>query len=236
MAENVPLMVAFAAGLASFVSPCVLPLIPIYLGYLGGASIQANAPPGAVWMRTLTHAFLFVAGFSLVFIVLGASAGLVGTVLQQQMPLIRKVSGIVIVVLGLSMLGLFQLPFLQRERRFHLEPGGTAGKARSFLLGLVFGFGWTPCFGPILGAILSLAMSSQTVAQGTFLLAVYSAGLGVPFLGAGLALSRATTFLRKLNRHMRLVSVASAVLIIAMGVLVYVNAFQRLSGLFIWGL
>ncbi len=239
MAEEVSFLLAFAAGVVSFVSPCVLPLIPIYLSYLGGAALQpGEEASAALRRRTVTHALLFVAGFSIVFTLLGASAGLAGSLLRQHMPLIRQASGVVIVLLGLSMVGLFQLPFLQIERRFHLAPSspskGRVGKARSLLMGVVFGFGWTPCIGPILGAILSVAMNSQTAGQGTFLLAVYSAGLGIPFLGAGLALGRATGFLRRLNRHLRMVSLASGVLIVIMGILVYFNAFQRLSGLFPW--
>lgn len=235
MAEEVSFLLAFAAGVVSFASPCVLPLIPIYLSYLGGAALQpGEEASAALRRRTVTHALLFVAGFSIVFTLLGASAGLAGSLLRQHMTLIRQASGVVIVLLGLSMVGLFQLPFLQIERRFHLAPSSNVGKARSLLMGVVFGFGWTPCIGPILGAILSVAMNSQTAGQGTFLLAVYSAGLGIPFLGAGLALGRATGFLRRLHRHLRMVSLASGVLIIIMGILVYFNAFQRLSGLFPW--
>ncbi|MCL5256945.1 MAG: cytochrome c biogenesis protein CcdA, partial [Chloroflexi bacterium] len=212
-----------------------LPLMPIYLSYLGGASLHpGEEASAALRRRTVVHALLFVAGFSIVFTLLGASAGLMGSLLREHMPLIRQASGVVIVLLGLSMVGLFQLPFLQVERRFHLAPSSSAGKVRSLLMGVVFGFGWTPCIGPILGAILSVAMNSQTAGQGTFLLAIYSAGLGIPFIAAGLALGQATGFLRRLNSHLRGVSLASGVLIVIMGILVFFNAFQRLSGLFPW--
>jgi cytochrome c-type biogenesis protein len=235
MTENISLAVAFGAGVVSFISPCVLPLIPIYLAYLGGASFSAvDSPTAGVRRQTISHALLFVAGFTLVFIILGAGAGLAGGMLRSYMSLIRQASGVLLVLLGISMIGLVQIPFLQSECRFHLDPSGSVGKFRSLLLGVVFGFGWTPCIGPILGAILSLAMDSQTGYQGAFLLAVYSAGLGLPFLAAGFAMDRAAKYLRGIQRHLKVISIASGLMIMAMGALIFFNIFQRLSGLFYW--
>jgi len=227
--QNLNLLVAFGAGVLSFISPCVLPLVPVYLGYLSGAAVEDEASNRA---RTVAHAFVFVLGFSLVFVALGASVGLVGYVLLRYLPIIVKVGGVVLVILGLHLTGLVKIPFLYVEKR--LEVGNPSGGTywASFLVGMVFAFGWSPCVGPILSGILLLASASQTVARGALLLAAYSLGLGLPFLITAFALSLFTGWLKKLNRYMNVVSIVAGVFLIAMGVLLFSGWFERLNAYF----
>lgn len=218
---------ALLAGAISFLSPCLLPLVPIYLSYLGGSTVaSANSVRR---LTTVTHASFFVLGFSLVFIALGASVGLVGDILSQYMPLLRKVGGMLIIALGLQLTGLITIPVLSGERRFELGGEPATSYPTSFLLGVVFGFAWTPCVGPTLLAILILASATETVWQGAFLLAVYSAGLAVPFLATALALGAVGHQLRKLNRHLNVVSMVSGVFLTAMGLLLLTDQLQQLS-------
>lgn len=220
-------LLAFVAGVLSFVSPCHLPLVPVYVGYISGSAPQGRG-------ATLAHALLLVLGFSVVLVLLGASVGLVGYLLWEHMRLIRRVGGIVLIVLGLHLAGIVRIPFLYREVRFEMSRPARLGYPMSFLLGIIFGVGWTPCVGPILAGILLLASTTQTVGQGAFLLAVYSLGLGLPFLLTALSLGSASGVVKRLNRYGNAVSAASGVLLILMGMLIYTNRLQQLAALFNW--
>jgi cytochrome c-type biogenesis protein len=216
---------AFLAGLLSFFSPCVLPLVPAYLGYLTGASVTgADASQRG---RTMVHAALFVLGFGLIFVSLGAAAGLLGRALYPILPHIMRIGGVILIVLGLHIAGLITIPFLMMEKRVNARlSGGTMGS--SFLIGVVFAAGWTPCIGPVLAAILMLAADSQTVTQGGVLLAVYTLGLGVPFLLAAWGLEAALPWLRGMNRYMGIIKAVSGALLMLMGFLLLTGLFTPL--------
>ncbi|MDO8491295.1 MAG: cytochrome c biogenesis protein CcdA [Dehalococcoidia bacterium] len=228
-AQSVTLLLAFGAGILSFISPCVLPLVPVYVAHLAGST--AHESEGRR-MNTFLHALSFVIGFSLVFVALGAAMGLIGSAVAPQMPLLRKVVGVVLVALGIHLTGLVKIPWLYREKRLNYAPRSAPGFARSFLVGSAFSIGWTPCIGPILGAIFALAWDSQTVGQGASLLAAYSLGLGVPFLAAGLALTFVSSQLKRLNRFLNLISIVSGLTLIVLGVLIFTGTLEKLSRYF----
>src|SRR5262249_11367389 len=215
----VTIAAALFAGLLSFLSPCVLPLVPPYLVYLAGASLErfADAEPAPqVWRKTVLAALLFVAGFSTVFIAFGASASVIGAWVQRFSSELAIVAGIVIIVMGLHFLGLTRLDVLMREKRLELaKPVGLWG---AYVMGLCFAFGWTPCIGPILAAILAVAASKETVAKGAGLLAVYSAGPGIPFLIAAFAIEPFMAFLARFKRHLALVERAMGALMVLTGI------------------
>lgn len=243
--ENITLLVAFGAGLLSFLSPCVLPVVPLYFAQLLGTAaqpqLQPKPGPGAAVataiaapprQNTFVHAVLFVMGFSGVFIALGLSVGLLGFLVQGALPLLTKIAGVVLIVMGLHVAGILELPFLLQERRLAHPVVGKAGYLRSFLVGGAFSLGWVPCVGPILGGILTMAYASATVGTAAYLMVAYSAGLGVPFLIAGLALDRSSAFFRRLYPYFRVISVVSGVLLIAMGVLIFTNRLVVLNSYF----
>jgi cytochrome c-type biogenesis protein len=219
MASNVSILAALAAGMLSFLSPCVLPLVPPYLVYLAGASLQrreyAAAAP-AVRRDTVLAALLFVAGFSTVFVALGASASMIGGVLRAYSHSLSIIAGLAIIMMGLHFLGLTPLALLRREKRFEMvRPVGLWG---AYGMGLAFAFGWTPCIGPILAAILAVAASQETLASGALLLAVYSLGLGIPFLLAALAAEPFAALLGRFRRHIGKVEKAMGGLLVLTGV------------------
>lgn len=230
--------IAAGAGLLSFASPCVVPLVPAYLGYLSGANVNAQGQLVGQRRQLVLHALLFVLGFTLVFTALGASVGLIGYVLLQNLPVVQKVGGIVLVVLGLHSLRLFNVPFLNRTAQLDISRvGRDRGYVGSLLIGAIFAAGWTPCVGIVLSGILTLAAASATAAQGALLLVAYSLGLGVPFVLSALALERARGWLRRLNSRPGLVERVSGVMLVGMGILVYTNAMSILSAYFyrLWG-
>ncbi|MBI4484199.1 MAG: cytochrome c biogenesis protein CcdA [Acidobacteria bacterium] len=224
---EVSIFAAFLAGVISFLSPCVLPLVPGYISMMTGCSLE-QLKEGDAHARILPNAGLFVVGFSLVFIALGASATWAGQLLATRMSLLSKVAGVVIVAFGLHLMGVFRIGLLYRDKRFH-STGAARGPAGSLLLGSAFAFGWTPCIGPILAGILAYAATQETVYQGMFLLAVYSAGLGVPFLLTGFGVDRFLRFYRSFTSYFKAVEVASGVLLIVIGVLIFTNNFTRLA-------
>ena len=182
--ENISLLVAFTAGLISFLSPCVLPLIPSYMAFITGISLEELSGHDnlkKVRLSVVWNSLLFIGGFSSIFIAMGASATFIGTFLQENIRWFEIIGGIVVIILGLHFVGVFKLKFLERERKFHLKskPLGLLG---TFVVGMAFGAGWTPCVGPILGSILTLAATTQDVTKGILLLVFYSLGLGIPFL------------------------------------------------------
>jgi len=231
--DSVSLWLAFGAGLLSFISPCVLPLVPTYLSYLTGTSLsEQSAERGAVVRARLwCNALAFIVGFSAIFIAFGLSASALGQLLASHQVLLRRVSGVIIIIFGLHLTGLLKVGWLMRERRFHYTPG-ESNPSNSLLMGMAFSAGWTPCIGPTLGSILLLASNSATTWQGGYLLAVYSAGLAVPFLAVTLAVRPAVNFLRRRANLLPLFSVLNGVLMIIVGVMVYNNYFSRLSSFF----
>lgn len=219
---------AFLAGLVSFLSPCVLPLVPGYIALISGISIEKlKEKPEGSGRAVLLPSLLFVLGFSAVFIAFGASASSVGSFLLAHKTLLYKVAGAIIVLFGIFLLGWIRIPALYREKRF--QGARRGGRTGSFLLGLAFAFGWTPCIGPVLGAMLALAATRETVAEGTFLLAVYSAGLGVPFLLTALGISRFLALYQSFRRHLQWVERVAGVLLVGVGVLVFFNKLTLLS-------
>lgn len=220
------IVVAFMAGLLSFLSPCVLPLVPSYIGFLTGMTL------GEVSDRrraALLHALLFVAGFSLIFMLLGASATALGRALNYYQVWLQRVGGVLIIAFGLVCLGVIKSEWLTQERRLHLEhkPVGFLGSA---LVGMAFGAGWTPCIGPVLGAILGLAATSADLSRGMLLLAVYSAGLAVPFLIAAVAVERFLDWFQRFRRYLPWVMRVSGALLVLVGVLLLTGEFTRLAG------
>ena len=219
MSADVTIAAALFAGLLSFLSPCVLPLVPPYLVYLAGASLERFAdaePERKVRRETVLAALLFIAGFSTVFVSFGASASLIGKLVLAWSNELTVVAGIVIIVMGLHFLGLTPIAFLMREKRMELaKPVGLWG---AYVMGLCFAFGWTPCIGPILATILAIAASKETVSKGAGLLAVYSAGLGIPFLIAAFAIEPFAAFLARFKRHLGVVEKTMGGLLVLTGI------------------
>lgn len=231
MTTQLTLPIAFLAGVVSFLSPCVLPLVPGYVSMLSGESIEEMRAGGdtGVAKRVFFNSIAFVVGFSTVFISLGASATWVGNFLATQRSVFNIVAGIVIIVFGVHLTGLVKIPFLYRDAR--LAAGAPKrGLVGSFILGFAFAFGWTPCIGPILAGILGLAATRDTVFAGMFLLAIYSAGLAIPFLLTGLGLSQFLKFYGRFRKYLQAVEVGSGVLLIGIGLLIAFNRFTILSG------
>jgi len=230
---EVGILTAFAGGIISFLSPCVLPLAPPYLAYLGGTTLdRLSGEDTRVDPRLARHVFVsacfFVLGLATVFVALGVTASALGQLLLQNKLVLARISGVVIVVLGLHFLHVFRIPFLDREAR--LEGPAQAGSfGTSYLIGIAFAFGWTPCIGPILGTILALAAQEQTIASGTLLLAVYALGLGVPFLVAAAFIGPFLRWARGFRRHMGLVEKAMGLLLIAVGLMMAFDQFERIS-------
>jgi len=237
-AENLSLLIAAGAGVLSFASPCVVPLVPGYLGYLSGTTVgNAKDPEGrrraSERRRVLAHALAFVLGFTVVFTILGASVGLIGYVVRDFLPYLQKAGGLILIAFGLHTMHVITLPFLYREMRLDASKVRRDwGYLSSAIVGAIFGAGWTPCVGVVLSGILTLAAASATASQGAGLLLAYSLGLGIPFLLSALALERAQGVLRRLNRRARLVETASGALLIVMGLLVFGNVMQLMSAYF----
>lgn len=233
--NDVPVLAAAAAGVLSFLSPCVLPLVPGYLSFISGISYADLAGEGgsrrggAALVRAVApNAASFVLGFSSVFVALGASATALGRFLVVSSPMLTKIAGAVIVLFGLHITGLLRIPLLYREKRIQAEvaPRTLLG---AYAVGMAFAFGWTPCIGPILGAVLTMAATTETVTRGVALLAVYSLGLGVPFLMAALGVNYLLAFTSRFRRYVRGVEITGGVLLVAVGVLVFVDKMTWLS-------
>jgi cytochrome c-type biogenesis protein len=229
--DNVSVFTAFIAGLVSFLSPCVLPLVPGYISIVSGSSLdqlKARAKEASLFRTVLLNSVMFIIGFSITFILLGASATWIGQVLVSRMRLLGQLAGLILIVFGIHLMGIFKINFLYKDKRFHNveKPRGLFG---ALVLGLAFAFGWTPCIGPILAGILTLASTKQTVSQGMFLLAIYSAGLGIPFLLTSLALNKFLTFYGRFKKHFHAVEVVSGALVIAVGVLILTGSLTRLA-------
>jgi len=233
--ENVTLGLAFLAGLASFLSPCVLALVPAYVGYLSGRSV---GPSGASvenrWI-TFTHGLAFVLGFSIVFVILGAAASALGAFLFDARQWLARIGGVVVILFGLHMLGVIHIPFLDFDTRRQVRPDPRLGYLSSMLMGVFFSAGWSPCVGPVLGAVLTLALNNAKVTQGVVLLVAYSAGLAIPFLLAALGIGRVAELMRRHARLLKGISMATGVIMIILGIMLLTGTLARLNrfGLFV---
>jgi cytochrome c-type biogenesis protein len=225
--SGITFVTALVAGILSFLSPCILPLVPVYLANIAGASVLT--PELADRKRILLHTISFIVGFSLVFIALGASLGLLGA--MAPLEVLYKVGGALLIAFGVFLAASSKVAWLNYEKRLSFAGTGGTGYLRSLLIGAIFSLGWTPCVGPILGGILVLAASSQTVWQGVYLLLAYCLGLGLPFIAVSLALGAASRFIRWLSRHARVTSVVAAVLLISVGILMLTGYLEYLSAL-----
>lgn len=223
MPGRIGLLAAFAAGLASFLSPCVLPLVPGYVSFLTSLSLGDEPGRSRRAAGALVPALLFILGFSVVFVALGASASLLGPLLRDSRGLLSRGSGLLIFALGFFMLGIVKVPLLYREARFDLAKARSFGRWAAPVMGMAFAFGWTPCVGPILGAILMMAGRSGEASQGVTLLLAYAAGLGVPFLAVALLLERLTGALRWFSRHAASVNRVAGVVMMALGLAIMTN-------------
>ncbi|PIQ81671.1 MAG: cytochrome C biogenesis protein [Candidatus Omnitrophica bacterium CG11_big_fil_rev_8_21_14_0_20_64_10] len=227
---GVNFLTAAVAGVVSFLSPCVLPLIPGYISFISGVSLsdlQTADSHSAAVRRAFVSSVWFVLGFAIVFTLMGATATAVGSLLVRQLALFRIAAGMVIIGLGVHLIGIVRIPFLQAERRFELKRG-PVHPIGALLIGAAFAFGWTPCIGPILAGILALAATQETVGQGMALLAVYSLGLGVPFLLTSLGVQAFLRFFARFKRYLRVVEILSGILLVGIGVLILTD---RLTGL-----
>lgn len=227
---SISIGLAFVAGLVSFLSPCVLPLVPSYVTYVTGMTVAdlTAERQGVLRHRAALHAALFVVGFGLVFVTLGATATLLGTTMRRALPLVQQVGGVVIAAFGLYLLGLLRLPFLLRERRVHLasKPAGITG---SVIAGMAFGAGWTPCVGPVLASILVYAGMQATMGRGLHLLIAYTLGLGVPFFVAAVGFNWYLVRARRLTRWLRPIERVSGALLLVVGILLFTGYFTLLS-------
>jgi len=228
------ILTSLAAGLVSFLSPCVLPLVPGYISIISGSSLdqlKAQRDDGKLLRTVLMNSIMFIVGFSITFILLGATATWLGQVLLSRMRLLGQIAGLVLIAFGIHLIGIIKFNFLYKDKRFHNveKPRGLFG---ALVLGLAFAFGWTPCIGPILAGIMTIASTKETVTEGMFLLAVYSAGLGIPFLLTSLALNQFLAFYGRFKRHFHAVEVASGILVIAIGVLILTGSLTRLASWF----
>lgn len=220
---------AFIAGLASFLSPCVLPLVPAYVGYLGGRTAFGDKSEEQNKWGTFTHGLAFVIGFSVVFITLGVAASALGGLLNSATDILEKVGGIIVVLFGVHMTGIWKIPFLQYDTRKQANPNENLSYLSSFLMGVFFSAGWSPCVGPVLGAILTLSLSGGSILTGGTLLASYSAGLSIPFLVAALGVGWVTAALRKYGKALHYLEIAMGVVLIIVGVLLFFGIFETIT-------
>jgi cytochrome c-type biogenesis protein len=222
---------AFLAGIVSFLSPCVLPLVPGYVSLISGTGAAAADNKQPVFAKVMLNSLMFVMGFSIVFIMLGAAATTVGQWTAEYRRELTYIAGIVIIIFGLHLTGILKIKYLYADKRMHSVQGSSSAWG-SFAVGFAFAFGWTPCIGPILTTILTFAASEGTVAKGVLLLAIYSAGLAVPFLLTSLGIDRFLSFYTRFRRHLHTVEVISGVLLIVIGILVLMRRLTMLSGYF----
>ncbi len=224
----ISMLIALSAGVLSFLSPCVLPIIPPYLAYMGGISMNDLTQTRASRKPAIIASVFFVLGLSTVFILLGFTASAFGRFFLQNQVLFGQIAGAVIIIFGLHFVGIFRIPLLMREAR--LDAGDRGGSSLgAYILGLAFAFGWTPCIGPILGAILSMSAQEDSIGRGTFLMATYAVGLGVPFILSAVFINRAMGLMNRLKRHMGLIEKTMGVLLIAVGLMMATGAFSRFS-------
>ncbi|MFT5160841.1 MAG: cytochrome c-type biogenesis protein [Paracoccaceae bacterium] len=222
------ILIALAAGVLSFLSPCVLPIIPPYLAYMGGISMNDLTNDGSSRLPAVIASIFFVLGLSTVFLLLGFTASIFGQFFLQNQVLFGQVAGVIIIIFGLHFVGIFRIKLFMREAR--LDAGDRGGSAvGAYVLGLAFAFGWTPCIGPILGAILSLSAQEDSIGRGTFLMAMYAVGLGLPFILSAMFINRAMGVMNRLKRHMGTIEKVMGALLIGVGIMMLTGAFSRMS-------
>lgn len=229
--ENVSVIVAFTAGIISFLSPCILPLVPSYMAFITGISLEELSHEKNlkhVRKTVILNSLMFILGFSFIFISLGASATFVGRFLEENIRWLEIIGGAFVILLGLHFVGVFKINFLEREKKIHLKdkPLGFLG---TMLVGMAFGAGWTPCVGPILGAILTMAATTQDIFKGIALLTVYSVGLGIPFLISGLVIHRFFEYFKTIRKHFKIITAVGGMLLIIVGVLLISGYFTAIS-------
>lgn len=232
---QVTIGLAFLAGLASFLSPCVFSLVPAYIGYLGGRAAGGEATENNRFV-TFTHGLAFVLGFSLVFITLGVATSAFGRLLFDLRFYLSKIGGVIVLIFGLHMIGVFRIPFLEYDTRVQQVPDRRWGYLSSVLMGVFFSAGWAPCVGPVLGAILTLALNGGSVSTGVSLLSAYSAGLAIPFLFAALGVGWVSLTLRKYGKVMHYIEIAMGVVLVVLGIMLFAGIFERIAqaGQFFW--
>ena len=220
---------AFLAGLASFLSPCVFSLVPVYVGYLGGRAAGGESNSRNRWV-TFTHGLAFVVGFSLVFILFNILAAALGGLLAGVRPWLAKIGGLIVVIFGLHMIGVFRIPFLEYDVRIHSQADPRWGYISSVLMGIFFSAGWTPCIGPILGSIMTFAANGGSILRGILLGLAYSAGLAIPFLLAALGVGWVSIILRRYSKVMRIAEIVMGILLVLAGILLFMGSFSILAG------
>ena len=223
--EQVSVVTAFIFGLLSFVSPCVLPIVPGYISFISGATLgdlQGDGNNPKINSKVLINALAFVAGFSIIFILLGAAATKIGIIFNNNISVLSKISGVLIIIFGFHMTGLFKIPFLNYEKRFQMEEK-KFGVVGSVLIGMAFAFGWTPCIGPVLGTILTIASQKESITEGIILLSSYSLGLGIPFIITAISINLFFSFFNKVKKHFHTIEVVGGILLIIVGVLIFTN-------------
>ena len=225
---DITIGLAFLAGLASFLSPCVLSLVPAYVGYLGGRAAGGENIAQNRWI-TFSHGLVFVLGFSIIFVLFNILASALGGLFFDLRNWIAKIGGAVVVVLGLHMIGVYRIPFLEYDLRIHTQVDQKWGYFSSFLLGLFFSAGWSPCIGPVLGTIMTFSANGGSIVRGTLLGGAYSAGLAVPFLLAALGIGWVTTILRRYSKLMHYAEIAMGVILVIVGILLFLGSFNRLA-------
>ena len=217
---EISILSAFVAGILSFVSPCILPLVPVYISMMSSKTIyKRSSIKFSERLYLFLNSIFFVIGFSVVFILLGSTATLVGQALRNHISIIGRIGGVILIVFGLHYIGLFNIPFLNIEKKFRLPASLKSGYLGSFVIGVIFSFGWVPCVGMILSAILLLASRQETLLRGVFLLGAYSLGLGIPFILSGIFISFFSNFIRRANKHLNIVSIISGIFLIAIGII-----------------
>lgn len=229
--ENINIGIAFIAGLASFLSPCVFSLVPAYIGYLGGRSVASGQGSHSGRWTVVSHALAFIFGFSFIFVGLGLAASTIGELFFNLRPTISRVGGFVVVLFGLHMTGIIRIPLLEYDLRPQTTPDRRWGYLSSFAMGIVFSFGWSPCIGPVLGTILSISMVQGSIGQGGLLLVAYSAGLAIPFLLAATQISWVTTILRRYSKIMHYVEIVMGVVLVVIGVMLIQNQLTRFASM-----
>ncbi len=225
---NVTIGLAFLAGLASFLSPCVLSLVPVYVGYLGGRAVGGETNSQNRWI-SFSHGVAFVVGFSTVFILFNILAAVVGGLLFDLRTWLAKIGGIIVIIFGLHMIGVFRIPFLDYDVRIHSQATNRLGYLSSFLMGVFFSAGWAPCVGPILGSIMTFAANGGSVPRGILLGSFYSAGLAIPFLLAALGIGWVSTLLRRYSKIMRTAEIVMGVILVIAGILLFLGSFSILA-------
>jgi len=227
--NNVTIGLAFLAGLASFLSPCVLALVPAYVGYLSARTVTADGLVDSNRWSTFSHGVAFVIGFSLVFVILGAAASVIGALLYDLRTLLSQIGGVVVIIFGLHTIGVINIPFLNYDTRKHVQPNPSLGYLSSALMGVFFSAGWAPCVGPVLGAVLTIALNSAKLQLGVVLLVAYSAGLAIPFLLAALGIGRVAQLMKRHSNAIRYIAVGTGIIMVIIGILLFTGTLERLS-------